>query len=121
MIKINYHCEMKLIEGTHYLRRIDQPSPHLARSKEFVDCLICRLPSDSEDEERRTTLRHSHVKDDIRRRLDQPSSHAIRAKEFVDCIFCDFPSDSEDEQRHATLTRRQARDGILNLIRYCYR
>ena len=112
---------MKLIEGTHYRRRIDQPSPHLARSKEFVECLICRLPSDSEEEEGRTTLRRKQAKDGIRRRLDQPSSHPTRAKEFVDCLFCDFPSDSEDEQRHTTLTRRQARDGILNLIRYCYR
>jgi hypothetical protein len=64
---------MKLIEGTHYRRRIGQPSPHLARSKEFVDCLICRLPSDSEEEEGRTTLRRSHVKDGIR--LDKLPQH----------------------------------------------
>ncbi len=64
---------MKLIEGTHYLRRLDRPSPHLARSKEFVDCLICRLPSDLENEEERTTLRRRHVKDGIR--LDKLSQH----------------------------------------------
>jgi hypothetical protein len=73
VIKINSHCEMKFIEGTHYLRRIDQPSPHLPKSKEFVDCLICRLPSDSENEEVRTALRRRHVKVGIR--LDKFSQH----------------------------------------------
>jgi len=64
---------LKLIEGTRYLRRIAQPSPHLTRSNEVVDCLICRLPSDSENEEGRTTLRRRHVKDDIRQ--DKFSQH----------------------------------------------
>ncbi len=64
---------MKLVEGARYLRRIDKLSPHLARSKEIVDCLICRLPSDSENEEGRMTLRCRHVKDGIR--LDKFSQH----------------------------------------------
>jgi hypothetical protein len=64
---------MKFIEGTHYLRRIDQSSHHLAKYKEFVDYLICRPPTDSESEEVRTTLRRRHVKDGIR--LDKLSQH----------------------------------------------
>ena len=41
---------MKLVEGTHYTRRADQPYPHPIRAKEMADCMFCRLPSDSEDE-----------------------------------------------------------------------
>ena len=39
---------MNLLEGTHFRRRLDQPSR--IASKEFVDCLFCRFPSDSDDE-----------------------------------------------------------------------
>ena len=64
---------MKLVEGTHYRRRLDQPSPHLARSKEVVDCMFCRLPSDSEDEGGRAKIRRKQAKDDIR--LDKLLQH----------------------------------------------
>ena len=64
---------MKLIEGTHYLRRLDQPSPHPIRAKELVDCLFCRLPSDSEDEGVRAKIRRKQAKDGIR--LDKLMQH----------------------------------------------
>ncbi len=38
---------MKLLEGTHFLRRLEQPSRDGPRSKERVDCLLC--PSDDDD------------------------------------------------------------------------
>ncbi len=41
---------MKLVEGTHYMRRLGQPSYVATRAKEFVDCLVCGVSSDSEDE-----------------------------------------------------------------------
>ncbi len=50
LIVIIYFLQLKLIEGTHYIRRMDQPSPHPIRAKELVDCMFYRLPSDSEDE-----------------------------------------------------------------------
>ncbi len=53
LIAIKKKNAMKLIDGMHYIRRLDQTSPHPIRAKELVDCLFCRLPSDSEDEVRR--------------------------------------------------------------------
>ncbi len=52
---------MKLVEGTHYLRRMDQPSPQPNPSKQFVDCLFCAAPSDSEDDQahRRMTRKNT--------------------------------------------------------------
>ncbi len=38
------------MEGTHYLRREDQPSSVSFRTREYVDCLLCGAPSDSDDE-----------------------------------------------------------------------
>ena len=64
---------MKPVEGTHYMRRMDQPSPHPIRAKEFVDCLFCELPSDSDDEERHATLTRDGI------RLDKFMSH-LKAK-----------------------------------------
>jgi hypothetical protein len=58
---------MKLVEGTHYTRRLDQPSPHQASSKEMIDYLFCRLPSYSEDEVERGQFWHrKQVKNGIR-------------------------------------------------------
>ena len=56
---------MKPVEGTHYKRRLDQPSPHPIRAKEFVDCLFCELSSDSEDEGRHATLTRRQARDGI--------------------------------------------------------
>ncbi len=56
---------MKLVEGTHYRGRLDQPSPHPIVAKEFVDCLLCELPSDSEDEQRHATLTRRQASDGI--------------------------------------------------------
>ena len=48
------------------MRRLDQPSP--IPSKEFVDCLFCRIPSDSNDEPGpRVTFTKSQAKQGIRR------------------------------------------------------
>ena len=41
---------MKLVEDTHYRRRLEQPSSSTYGSKDYVDCLFCGVPSDSEDE-----------------------------------------------------------------------
>ena len=63
---------MNLLEGTHFRRRLDQPSR--IASKEFVDCLFCRFPSDSDDEHvARASLTRLQVKQGIRK--DQLISH----------------------------------------------
>ncbi len=41
---------MKLVEGTHYSRRLDQPSSNNFKTREYVDCLLCRAASDYDDE-----------------------------------------------------------------------
>ena len=41
---------MKRLEGNHYRRRLDQPSRSNFGSKVFVDCLMCGVPSDSDDD-----------------------------------------------------------------------
>ncbi len=41
---------MKFVEGTHYSRRLDQPSSVKHKTREYVDCLVCGVPSDSDDE-----------------------------------------------------------------------
>ncbi len=64
---------MKHVERTHYMRRLDQPSPQPIRAKEFVDCLFCELPIEFEDEERHATLPRRQARDDIR--LDTFMSH----------------------------------------------
>ena len=61
------------MEGTHYRQRLDQYSPHPIRAKEFVDCMLCELPSYSEDEERHATLTRRQARDGIR--LDKFMSH----------------------------------------------
>ncbi len=38
------------------MRRLDQPLPHLARSKDSVDYMFCRLPNNSKDEGGRATM-----------------------------------------------------------------
>jgi hypothetical protein len=64
---------MKPVEGTHYKRRLDQPTPHPIRAKEFVNCLFCKLLSDYEDEELHATLTRRPTRDGIR--LDKFMSH----------------------------------------------
>jgi len=41
---------MKFKEGTHFLRRLDQPSPAPPKCKGRVDCLLCLAPADSDDD-----------------------------------------------------------------------
>ena len=56
---------MKLLEGTHLRRRLDQPSP--IPSKLFVDCLFIKVPSDSDDEHvLRATFTRMQAKHGIR-------------------------------------------------------
>jgi hypothetical protein len=64
---------MKLVEGTHYRRRLDQPSPHPHLSKEFVDCLLCAAPSDSEDDQVRRRMTRKNTRKGIR--LDRLTRH----------------------------------------------
>jgi hypothetical protein len=52
----SYFCHiliamMQLIEGTHYRRRENQPSPAPHKSKEAVDCLLWCDPGDDDVEE----------------------------------------------------------------------
>jgi hypothetical protein len=63
------------------MRMLDQPSPHLIRAKEFVDCILCELPSDSEDKDRHATLTRRQAGDGIR--LDKFMSH-FKAKHKAD-------------------------------------
>jgi len=56
---------MNLFERTHFRRRLDQPLS--ISSKELVDCLFCRVPSDSDDEHvARATLARMQAKHSIR-------------------------------------------------------
>ena len=56
---------MNLLEGTHFRRRLDQTS-RIAR-KEFLDCLFCRVPSDSDDDHvGRVTFTQMQAKHGIR-------------------------------------------------------
>jgi hypothetical protein len=64
---------MKLVEGTHYRRRLDQPSPHPHPSKEFVGCLLCATPSDSEDDQVRRRMIRKNTRKGIR--LDRVMRH----------------------------------------------
>ena len=65
---------MNLLEGAHFKRRSDQPSR--IASKEFVDCLFCRVPSDSDDEPiARATFTKMQAKHNIR--LDKLKAHYI--------------------------------------------
>jgi hypothetical protein len=42
---------MKLIEGTHYMRREEQPTPTQLKSKEaIIDRLVCDDPGDDTNE-----------------------------------------------------------------------
>jgi hypothetical protein len=76
---------MKLVEGTHYRRRLDHPHPH--PSKETVDCLLCAAPSDSED-------------DEIRRRMQRKNTRkGFRLDELMRHFRCHHPSQSSTEGR----------------------
>jgi hypothetical protein len=57
---------MKLFEGTHYRRRLDQPSSYPHLSKEFVDCLLYAAPSDSEDDQVRRIMTRKKTHKGIR-------------------------------------------------------
>ena len=57
---------MQIKEGIHYRRRPNQPSPAPIKAKELVDCLFCRVPSDSEDDEGRPTVIRRQWRDGIR-------------------------------------------------------
>ncbi len=57
---------MKIKEEIHYRRRPDQPSPAPIKAKELFDCLFCRVPRDSEDDEGRPTVTRRQRRDGIR-------------------------------------------------------
>jgi hypothetical protein len=57
---------MKLVEGTHYKRRLDQPSHINYRSKDYANCLLCSAPSDSDDDIVRRKLTIKQVNQGIR-------------------------------------------------------
>ncbi len=57
---------MQIKEGIHYRRMPDQPSPAPMKAKELVDCLFCRVPSDSEDDEGHPTVIRRQWRDGIR-------------------------------------------------------
>ena len=67
---------MQLKEGTHYRRRLDQPSANTARCKEFVDCMFCGCPSDSPDDKRLEKLKRKQIIDGIR--LDHLRDHYMK-------------------------------------------
>jgi hypothetical protein len=52
---------------------LEQPSPHPIRAKEYVDCLICGIPSDFEDDVSRRKLTEKKVNQGIR--LDRLMIH----------------------------------------------
>ena len=90
---------MKLLEGTHFLRRLEQPSRDGPRSKERVDCLLClSVDDDGDNVGKRARLgyrldklqKHYKGKHMDSFPMDQPSR--IASKEFVDCLFCRVPS-----------------------------
>ena len=41
---------MKLVEGTHYSRSLDQPSSVNFKTRKYVDCRLCRAASYYDDE-----------------------------------------------------------------------
>jgi hypothetical protein len=51
---------IKLVEGTHYRRRLYQPTPPPHRYREIVNCLFCDTSSNPDAEE--------HVADSVGRR-----------------------------------------------------
>ena len=53
---------MKSVEETHYTRRLGHPSFVNFRTREYADCLLCRVPSDSEDEPRIKNTRNQVMK-----------------------------------------------------------
>ncbi len=98
---------MKLVEDTHYRRRLDQPSSSTYGSKAYVDYLLCGVPMVSVLIITMNLLEGTH----FRRRLDQPSH--IASKEFVECLFCIVPSDSDDDHAgRVTFTQMQAKHSI---------
>jgi hypothetical protein len=64
---------MKLVEDTPYMRRLDQPSSSTYGSKAYVDCLLCGVPSDSEDETVPRKLTRKQARQGIR--LDRLMIH----------------------------------------------
>jgi hypothetical protein len=57
---------MKLVEGTHYTRKLDRSSHNNYGSKEYVDCLLCGVPSDSDDDIVKRKLTIKQVNQGIR-------------------------------------------------------
>lgn len=67
--------KIKLKEGTHFIRRLDQPSPAPPKCKERVNCRFCLAPEESDDDNdgvrhrgRRGLIREGH-------RLDKLMKH----------------------------------------------
>ena len=76
--------KMKLVEGTHYRRRLHQPGPTPHKCKELVSCLFCdtsSYPDDAEQEVGRVG-RHKRCRGVIR--LDKLAKHIN--KTHPECI-----------------------------------
>ncbi len=68
---------MLLIEGTHYRRRLEQPSPAPKPSKEIVDCLLCGDPTLDPEEDHDARKRARSKGRNIR--LDRLMRHILHA------------------------------------------
>ena len=110
---------MKLVEGTRYRQRLDQPSSHKTRAKKFVDCRICGVTSDSEDECARRRLSKKQVNQGLR--LDQVYAIGIGSTTVT----------AQDRKSQDIGATTLANFGFTNLMgslgrrcssyRYCYR
>ncbi len=80
---------VQLIEGTHYRRRENQPSPAPHKSKKVVDCLLCIDPGDDDD---------AHG-DHIRSQRSRPIGINIRLDRFVAHIKSNHPDACRNEAR----------------------
>ncbi len=72
---------MKLVEGTHYRRRHELPTPTPHKSKEVVDCMLCSDPGDDDIAQ----LGH------VFRKRSRPIGQNIRLDRFHDHLKAHHP------------------------------
>ncbi len=75
---------MRLIEGTHYKRREDQPPPTPPKSKEDVDCLLCCDPGDDGNEH-------------FAKKRSRPIGQSLRLDRFQAHLKCYHTDDGMDD------------------------
>ena len=75
---------VQLIEGTHYRRRENQPSPAPHKSKEVVDCLLCIDPGDDDDAHGDQTRRKRSglFFGNVRKKRSRPIGQSIRHNNY---------------------------------------